>query len=330
MEKHILINSEILQDLERYATKNPEKEQLAILLGDWSILDGHYIITIQAWVKAKHAEIKNDNVTFADKTWNYVQRIQQIKYPSLKIIGWYRTHPGSNTVLSANDRLIHKYFFNEDWQVAVVTDPLLHRTACFAWHNGKIISGKLRIIGERISSNLENTNSSVKLGQSTTSTPSSNKAIEKDKKLSLLAVALIMLIGFMVGIVVSPLTIQYNPWRNQGEEILVADNLEAVTSDVAPDEPVIDLENEAEQIVVDLDSPEIEVIDDLELTNETQSTEEQPIWIRLIVMSGDTLESLMIRTESLAYKAEIIERNGIINPDQIVIGQELEFPITYR
>ena len=49
------------------------------------------------------------------------------------IVGWYHSHPGFGIFLSEHDRFIHRHFFGEPGQIALVIDPLAHVEGLFAW-----------------------------------------------------------------------------------------------------------------------------------------------------------------------------------------------------
>lgn len=332
--KHILINPEVLEGLDKWAAKNIEKKRSAILLGDWSILDGRYVITIQAWIKAKHTQYRKGTVIFTERTLKHAQRMQQAKYPSLKVIGWYRTNPGADVIFDKPDRLIHEKFFNEEWQVAVISDPLLLKTSCFAWYNRRILPSKMKIISDA---------NPLKINTSSWRTTLNAKAI------SILAAAVIILVGFFVVMKLKNPEQQINevniaevfeeisvPFEEK-EVKLIPDTNSEVLNNADTNEPKID----AEEITID-EQPRVksEVLSDDEqpltaISQETEDdndnfSEERIFWFKLLVMKGDTLDSLMSRTGTHAYKSEIIERNGLTNPNQIFPGQELEFPVIYK
>lgn len=58
----------------------------------------------------------------------YEHKFQRIKKkredPSLKILGWFHSHPGFGCFLSKTDMESQKYFFPESYQVALVVDPI--------------------------------------------------------------------------------------------------------------------------------------------------------------------------------------------------------------
>src|ERR1700690_3475000 len=45
-------------------------------------------------------------------------------YKGQKIVGWYHTHPSMGVFLSHYDTWLHRNFFPEPWQVALVVEPV--------------------------------------------------------------------------------------------------------------------------------------------------------------------------------------------------------------
>src|SRR5260370_28351362 len=55
----------------------------------------------------------------------------------MKIVGWYRSHPGFGVFLSEHDLFIQENFFSGPHQVAWVYDPHTDEEGCFGWVGGK-------------------------------------------------------------------------------------------------------------------------------------------------------------------------------------------------
>ena len=60
------------------------------------------------------------------------------KYKEKKIVGWIHTHPNFGIFLSEYDKFIQQNFFNEDYQVAYVIDPIQNVEGFYFWINGNI------------------------------------------------------------------------------------------------------------------------------------------------------------------------------------------------
>ena len=90
-----------------------------ILLGSWS--KGRLAITDYVAVDCEHAFgpsfalSRNDEARFS--------QVLAAGYPGRQIVGWYHSHTRSEIFLSQADLEIHRRFFPEPWQVALVLRP---------------------------------------------------------------------------------------------------------------------------------------------------------------------------------------------------------------
>ena len=63
------------------------------------------------------------SLTFTHETWADLHSQVEQKYPTEMIVCWHHTHPGFGVFLSGYDQFIHRNFFPEPWQIALVVDP---------------------------------------------------------------------------------------------------------------------------------------------------------------------------------------------------------------
>ena len=71
------------------------------------------------------------HVTFSPDSWQEMVDIQLQRFPDLRILGWYHSHPGMGIFLSGMDLFIHEHFFSAPWQIAAVLDPQSHHLGLF-------------------------------------------------------------------------------------------------------------------------------------------------------------------------------------------------------
>lgn len=312
----VKIPAQVLNELESYARQDLVNEQGAILLGIWDD-DGFQItLNIEAWIEAKYTDNQRANVTFTHETWTYVNKQHEANYPELKIVGWYHTHPGFGVFLSSYDRFIQENFFNEKWQIAMVTDPRMDSTGCFCWSNGEIKECDYHIIQKPFTTKpIE-----PKLPMPDNKPLPETKTLQKSPSYSsfnLWVVALVAILGVSVGVLLNPLAESVYNFLDRDsllEQQLTNDNLSQ------------ELINDSVLNEVSSDStPELEPA--IEFTETVLDTLDGRIWGVLIVQTGDTLWKLMERTGSWAYEAEIVERNNLQDPSDIKSGTTIEFPI---
>ena len=76
---------------------------------------------------------------FTHATWAAMTRRAEEDYPGELVVGWQHTHPGLGVFLSAYDLFIHRHFFSQPWQIALVVDPRARQCGFFQWLGGKVV-----------------------------------------------------------------------------------------------------------------------------------------------------------------------------------------------
>jgi len=133
----IVVKKGAYKAIHTHVATDRDNELCGVLLGE-ALKDkrGPYLM-ISAAIPGEHAESQAGQVMFTHETWNHIHKVKDAEYPSLRIVGWYHTHPGFGVFLSPQDEFIHKSFFNEHWQVAFVVDPKTEDEGFLVWHDGK-------------------------------------------------------------------------------------------------------------------------------------------------------------------------------------------------
>ncbi|MHB0935557.1 MAG: LysM peptidoglycan-binding domain-containing protein [Armatimonadota bacterium] len=134
---HIDFDGTVRQQIVEFAMTDTRREMGGVLIGSLSC-DGKPAVQITAMIPARYTDAGNASITFTHETWQDILAIKDRAYPDLKIVGWFHTHPGFGIFLSRFDMHIHEHFFNLDWQVAYVVDPLAHTEGFFRWEAGKV------------------------------------------------------------------------------------------------------------------------------------------------------------------------------------------------
>ncbi len=107
-----------------------------ILVGEVLKDDSGPYVRVDDTVDALHAEEKGAELTFTHETWEHINKEMDTKHEGKKIVGWYHTHPGFGIFLSDQDEFIHKSFFDQPFQIALVYDPKTREQGVFAWKKG--------------------------------------------------------------------------------------------------------------------------------------------------------------------------------------------------
>lgn len=104
--------------------------------------------SVEGSIRAVAASETAAQLTFTQDTWEHIHRVLAEEYPSREIVGWYHTHPGYGLFLSEQDRFIHRNFFQNRSQIAVVIDPVAREEAIYAWYGGDLEEYLRRSIDE--------------------------------------------------------------------------------------------------------------------------------------------------------------------------------------
>ena len=145
---HIECDATVRQQIREYAMTDTSRELGGVLIGTVR-QQGQPRVQVTAMIIARYTDAHNASVTFTHETWTDILAIKDRSYPTQKIVGWFHTHPGFGIFLSRFDLHIHENFFNLDWQIAYVVDPLAHTEGFFRWEDGKVQKTlDFQIIGE--------------------------------------------------------------------------------------------------------------------------------------------------------------------------------------
>ena len=136
--KNIYILQSVYKEIHRFTRNKTTNESGGMLVG--TILEelGKTNIIISGFVEAKYTEATPTTLKFTHETWEYVHKEIDRRHKGKKIVGWIHTHPDFGIFLSEYDKFIHQNFFNEDYQVAYVVDPIQKNEGFYFWINGKI------------------------------------------------------------------------------------------------------------------------------------------------------------------------------------------------
>jgi proteasome lid subunit RPN8/RPN11 len=134
---HQRVNLHVTQ----HARQNMDREVGGVLLGEVGLDEqGQMYVYVTHAIKAEFTTEARGHLTFSHRTWLQIHSIHQTLYPDRLIVGWYHTHPGWTIFLSPWDLFIHRNFFKQPWQIALVIDPTLDRAGFFVWKDNQIAS----------------------------------------------------------------------------------------------------------------------------------------------------------------------------------------------
>ncbi|MGE5403381.1 MAG: Mov34/MPN/PAD-1 family protein [Candidatus Saccharibacteria bacterium] len=142
------ITQAVTEQINTLALSDTKRELGGVLLGTIDEKKGPWV-KVEAAVEAKYTDAAQTSVTFTHSSWEYMNKERETRYPHLKIVGWFHTHPGFGIFLSADDIFIHKNFFDLPWQVAYVVDPVNETAGLFGWGQGSVKPIPYEVDGEK-------------------------------------------------------------------------------------------------------------------------------------------------------------------------------------
>ncbi len=137
----VFLHQRVNRMVAQHARQNDHCEVGGVLLGDVrQDTEGNPFVVVTHALQAEFAAEARGQLTFTSKTWLKIHQAHEAQYPDKTIVGWYHTHPGWTVFLSEWDLFIHRNFFKEPWQIAMVLDPSLDRAGFFVWQGSQVLS----------------------------------------------------------------------------------------------------------------------------------------------------------------------------------------------
>jgi proteasome lid subunit RPN8/RPN11 len=99
-------------------------------------------VVIQETLPAAFTDSSETHLTFTrDTLIDFSNRIDAL-FPDKRIVGWYHTHPRLGVFLSGYDTFLHRHFFPDPTQVALVIDPYYRKAGFFCWQPDALLDPK--------------------------------------------------------------------------------------------------------------------------------------------------------------------------------------------
>ena len=133
----VFIHEHILEEIIVFSEQDMTCERGGFLLGGLHN-DRVTYVEIRHFLPALAAESRAASLTFTHQTWAAMNRQVETSFPDELVVGWHHTHPGFGVFLSGYDLFIHRNFFDQSWQVALVVDPQRREFGFFHWRDGRV------------------------------------------------------------------------------------------------------------------------------------------------------------------------------------------------
>ncbi|MEQ8786040.1 MAG: Mov34/MPN/PAD-1 family protein [Pirellulaceae bacterium] len=134
----IRIEESVLEEIIDYSERDATRELGGFLLGRL-IEAPRTIVDVRRFWPALDARSGGASLTFTHEAWSQTHRAIDERFPQERIVGWHHTHPGFGVFLSGYDLFIHRHYFSEPWQIALVVDPKSHELGFFEWRGGEVV-----------------------------------------------------------------------------------------------------------------------------------------------------------------------------------------------
>lgn len=136
----IFVHGNVIDEILDYSDKDLSREIGGFLLGRTFKSDdqGKLYVEVTQFLPAPGARGGSASLTFTHDVWSQANHEIETRFPDLRIVGWHHTHPSMGVFLSGYDTFIHKNFFSEPWQIAIVVDPNSREFAFFQWQGDEV------------------------------------------------------------------------------------------------------------------------------------------------------------------------------------------------
>lgn len=128
----VYIHVDALQAIIEHVRGDDRNEVGGVLLGTFYLSRGKRVTDVRDALPAPQTRGGHAHVTFGHDSWAAIHE-QVDRRGAGTIVGWYHSHPGFGVFLSSQDVFIQENFFDDDGHVALVIDPLKHKTGLFTW-----------------------------------------------------------------------------------------------------------------------------------------------------------------------------------------------------
>lgn len=135
----VVIRQSVLDAIKAHGQAHRSVEVCGVFVGDVREMDGKEVTFATHVIEGEGATHQAGAVTFTADTWTHIQLTMDEQFAEKKIVGWYHTHPDFGIFLSEMDLFIQEQFFDLQWQIAYVYDPIRDEDGLFTWQDGKTL-----------------------------------------------------------------------------------------------------------------------------------------------------------------------------------------------
>lgn len=134
----LFVHEKVLEEILDFSHEDLQRETGGFLIGNLYQNDGFKYVELESFLPAVHAVSHSASLKFTHETWSQANSEVQSRFFGKRIVGWHHTHPGLGVFLSAYDRFIHRNFFGQNWQFALVVDPCQQEFGFYQWQGDAV------------------------------------------------------------------------------------------------------------------------------------------------------------------------------------------------
>lgn len=143
-QKTIYIHKQTHQSMHTYAQQSNTKEVGGAILGYYIQQNNQIILLItDVFHQPLNYHLEQTQIKFTTQFYSdldkYCDELEKTK-PNILRLGLYHTHPNYGVFLSKQDASTFKNIFKEEWQLAMIIDPVKQKDGIFYWLSNKEIS----------------------------------------------------------------------------------------------------------------------------------------------------------------------------------------------
>jgi proteasome lid subunit RPN8/RPN11/cell division protein FtsL len=137
----VICSQKVLTAITTYS-QSTSSEVGGVLVGNAFRFEGKIYVHAIEFISAptfSRSQSSRTHFNFSPEAWTTIYKEKDQKYPNMRIVGWFHSHPGHGVFLSGDDLKIHREHFNQHWHIALVYDPFRHEGDFFVWQDQRII-----------------------------------------------------------------------------------------------------------------------------------------------------------------------------------------------
>ena len=136
----IFIHQNVIEEIDSFLISDVYNECGGVLLGKAFRTESNKLfVIVDNFIIAKSTKSSISRLTFTHDTWEGINNELEMYHKDDIILGWFHSHPGHGVFISGYDIFIQENFFNEEFMIAYVYDPVNNERAFFQWIDGQIV-----------------------------------------------------------------------------------------------------------------------------------------------------------------------------------------------